>query len=59
VFVVITLYMKIGGHCFFDVKKAKTPENIRFVTKKQVVDLTLPILNRRRLYEADSAINIG
>jgi chloramphenicol O-acetyltransferase len=50
--------MKIGGHCFFDVKKAKTPENIRLVTKKQVVDLTLPLFDWGKYYEKDGKIMI-
>ena len=40
--VVTTLYQKRGGHCFFIFKSGVIPENTRFVTKNDVVNLTLP-----------------
>ena len=45
--VVTTLYQKRGGHCFFIFKSGVIPENTRFVTKNDVVNLTLsPDLGR-------------
>mgnify|MGYP001052683568 CR=1 FL=1 len=37
-----SLYQKRGGHCFFIFKSGVIPENTRFVTKNDVVNLTLP-----------------